>query len=1032
MIVSNYAIRFRIAVFVFIVVLILAGVGAYVRLPREGAPDVTIPYVFVTAVYEGTAPTEIEKLVTIPLERQFNDLEGVKQVTSTSDDSVSFFEIEFLSGVDMDLGLQRVKSKIDLARPDLPNDLDEPITQAINFSTDFPILVLALSGEADNARLKQLAAELQDQLELIPGVRQAAVAGVREREIRVNFDPRRLAAYGLPIEQIIGRVQAENTTISAGHLEMSPSKLQVRLPGEFEWAAELGAIPLAVRDGRAIYLRDVAEITDTHKDLDSISRLNGAASVSISILKRSGVNSVRAIEAVKQVLDAFPMPPGIALTIVSDQSDDIAMMIAELENNIVTGFSLVVVVLLLFMGLRNALFVAAAIPLSMLIAFVVLEALGFSLNMIVLFSLVLAVGMLVDNAIVIVENIYRNHCNGLNRVEAARQGAGEVAWPVITSTLTTLAAFSPLLFWPDIMGQFMGFLPRTLLVVLTASLFVALVINPAVCSALIGGRPETAARSSGFRNRFVDGYERLLRGALHHRLAVLLLGIAFLAFSITLYARFGEGLELFPDVEPRNCTIDVQYPQGTPIARTDATLQAIEDRIEGLDDVRFTLATVGRGGGGFLSGGAGGGHRGSITVEFVKQAERTTNSFALVDHIRELVGEIPGAEVKVDRQREGPPLGAPISIQIAGEDFEVLTAMAQRITRAIETVPGLVDLVDDFEDALPELQFIVDRDRAAAAGLDTSQLGTYLRAAIYGLEISKYRADEEEYDLTLRAPLEQRAGLALFEEAYLALPDGARVPLQTLGETVYTGGRGAIRRKDRKRVITLTANVETRGVDEVLTDIRARIADLSIPRGYTVIYEGDTKEMRESGAFLQRAFLIAVGLIFVVLVIQFNSALIPFIILFTVVLSMIGVMWGLLLTRMRFGVIMTGVGVISLAGIVVNNAIVLLDCINQRRRDDQLPTHEAVVAAGRLRLRPVLLTAITTILGLIPMAIGYSVEIHEFPPRLIAGAESSQWWAPMAVAVIFGLALSTMLTLALVPVMYSLADDLARRFHRKK
>ncbi len=1027
MLVSNYAIKFRVAVLVFVAVFVLAGVASYKGLPREGSPDITIPYVFVTSVYEGTAPQDIETLVTVPIEKQLNDLENVKEVRSVSSDSLSFIAIEFLAGQDIDMALQKAKDKVDLARPDLPDDLDEPVVQAINISSDVPILRFALSGDTDLARLKHLAEDLKDEIELLAGVKQADISGVREREIRVEPDMRRMAAYGIPLVQVMQRIAGENRTLSAGSIEMNGDKFQLRLPGEYKLASELTRLVIGGGDSGPVYLGDIAQVRDTYKDVASISRLNGSPGVSIGVKKRAGENSVRLINEVKAAMARVPIPPDLALTIVMDESDDVGMMIRELENNVASGFILVVVVLFIFMGMRNSLFVALAIPLSMLIAFAFMSFTGYSLNMIVLFSLVLAVGMLVDNAIVIVENIYRSRLLGLSRIEAARQGAAEVAWPVITSTITTCAAFAPLMFWPGIMGQFMGFLPKTLIITLLASLFVAIVVNPAVCSFLIGGK-HMLKEQHAKHHPFVAGYVRLLKGALRHRVPVFLSGLAFLVLTIQMYARYGEGVELFPDVSPRNAVIEVKFPQGTSIERTDAVLKAIEARLAPYRDVKFYLTTVGEGsGGGFLGGGTGT-HLGNIHAQFLDYEERAGDSAALVAALREVVGQVPGAELKVEKQEEGPPTGAPVSIELSGDDFDTLSTLAADIIRRIETVPGLVDLQDDYEAALPELRFTPARDRVAKVGFDLADVGLYLRMAVYGIEAGKLRADEEEFDITIRFPESSRQSAQLLDELYLPSPrGGGSIPLAALGQVDYAGGRGTISRKNQRRVITINGDVQgERGADKVLEDVKTLLAEMPLPAGYSLSYVGKDKEMQESGAFLGKAFIVAMGLILVVLVLQFNSVLLPLIIVFSVVLSLIGVMWGLLICRMRFGVVMTGVGVISLAGIVVNNAIVLVDCIHQRRLGG-MPLYDAIVEAGRLRLRPVLLTAVTTILGLIPMAVGYSVEFHEWPPRLIAGAESSQWWAPMAVAVIFGLTVSTLLTLVLIPVMFSLVASLVDR-----
>jgi len=1022
MIITNYAIKFRTAVFVFIAVITVFGSIAYLDIPREGTPDITIPYVFVTSAYEGTAPEDMEMLITIPLEKQFNDLENVKNITSTSSEGVSSVVIEYFSGQDIDVALQKVRDKVDLAKPDLPNDLDEPMIQAINFSTDFPIFIFALSGGGDINRLKGIAEDMQDEIERLPGVRQASLTGVKEREIRVEVDLTRLISLNIPIETIMNRITGENKTISAGNIEIEGQKFQVRVPGEYKLAAEIRDILLTVHEGTPVYLRDIATVSDTYKDVSTISRLNGETCVSVEVKKRNRENSVELINRVKAVIASFPVPPGITVTFVMDESEYVDMMIKDLENNIASGFILVVGVLLLFMGWRNSLFVGIAIPLSMLISFTIMMIQDSTLNMIVLFSLVLALGMLVDNAIVIVENIYRLRSIGHSRIEAARKGAAEVAWPVITSTLTTVVAFAPLMYWPDIMGQFMRYLPITLIITLTSSLFVAIVINPAICSALIT-RSKSDPTGEQKTHWFIGGYDRLLRLALCNRAGILVLGFMFLIFSFELYAHFDLGFELFPEVEPRNAQISVQFPQGTAIEHTDAALKELEALLPQYGDIKFYLATAGEAGGGGLAQGSALSHAGKIHVEFLPFDQRKENTLKIISSMRNAMPRFAGAEITVEQQEEGPPTGSPISIELSGERFEELSLLSGEIIRKIENVPGLVDLQDDLEAALPELQFVVNRNRAAMLGLDTRTIGDFLRTAIYGLEASKFRSDEEEYDITLRLPRHRRETIALLEQIQIPLPSGIAVPLSSLGEVRYTGGKGSITRKNQKRVITINGNNQGRGVDMIIRDIQPLLADMDLPQGYSMKFAGDTEEMQKSMAFLSRAFLIAIGLILIILVIQFNSVVLPVIILFSIVLSTIGVTWGLLITQMKFGVIMTGLGVISLAGVVVNNAIVLIDCI-RLRREEGLSTTEAVVTAGRQRLRPVLLTAVTTVLGLIPMAIGYSVEMHEWPPRFIAGAESSDWWAPMAVAVIFGLSFSTILTLVFVPVMYSLFDSI--------
>ncbi len=1028
MIVSNYAIRFRVAVLVFVVMAVIGGSYSYVSLPREGFPDITIPHVYVTAIYDGTSPEEIERLIAIPLEKKLNDVDGIKTLRTTAAENACIIDVEFMAGQDIEQARIRVKDKVDLAAPDLPPDLDAPVVEALNFSTDMPVFTFAISGDADAPRLKNLAEQLQDQIELLPGIRQAEIAGTLEREIRIVVDQQRLAAYGITLPLVLQRLSEENATVSAGNLEVDGNKFQVRVPGEFRLAADLRGILLASREGRPVYLTDVAAIEDTTKDRDSISRLDGKPCVSISITKRAGENTVEVIGRVKSLLDGFLLPPGVELTTVVDMSDYVATMIAELENNIASGFILVVVVLLIFMGIRNALLVGLAIPLSLLVSFIVMRMYGATLNMMVLFSLVLSVGMLVDNAIVIVENTYRLRAEGNTRMESARRGASEVAWPVITSTLTTVAAFAPLMFWPDVMGQFMWFMPWTVIITLSASLFVGLVMNPAICAFLIQARPRDRHERP---HPFVRGYEQFLRGIITHRGPALVLGLLFLVLSFIVYGKLDLGVELFPTVDPRNGQIYVKFPQGTSIDLTDETVRRIEALLKD-EDIKFVLSTVGAGAGGdaMFGMGTGGPNQAKIHIEFRKMEERKGNTLELINRIRDTMPVVPGAEILVEREKEGPPTGAPVEIEVSGDDFDALRQLASDISQTVAAIPGVVDLRDDFEDALPELQFHVDRERAALLGADTRSIGTFLRMSLYGIEGGRFRGEKDEYDITVRLPEDQRNTLEWLDRVRIPTVSGVTVPITSLGEFRYSAGRGAIQRKDQKRVIKISANDAGRGVDRILADVKSKVGDLPMPRGYAVAYTGENKEMQESGAFLFRAFMIASAAILLILVIQFNSILVPGIIFSSVVLSLVGVMWGLIACHMRFGIIMTGLGVITLAGVVVNNAIVLIDCIRQLR-EEGMSIREAVVAAGLRRLRPVLLTASTTVLGLIPMAVGWSVEFHVWPWRFVSGAESSAWWAPMAVAVIFGLTVATVLTLGLVPAMYSLVAGTVEWAQRK-
>lgn len=1049
---TDYAIKLRVTIFAVAVIIAIAGPIAYFgTMPREGAPDITIPYVFITAVYEGVAPEETENLITIPLEKKLAGLENIKKMNSTSAEGVSAIIIEFTPKENIDNAVQKVKDKIDMAKPDLPRDLDQPIVQGLNFSTDIPVLRFAISGDNDLERLKKVAEDLQDDIENVSGVLQARLEGVREREIRVEIDLYRLTAYSMTLFDVVNGIRGENSTVSAGNLETTRGKVQVRVPGEFADVNAINNIVLKLAENKPVRLSDVADVADTYKDLTSVSRVNGAACVSVNVHKRAGENADSMIKRVKKVLYAAPLPAGLKITVVEDQSDMIRLMIEDLENNIISGFLMVVVILLLFLGWRNSLLVGLAIPFSMMLGFAIMSLMGMTLNMIVLFSLVLTVGMLVDNSIVIVENTYRHHCEGEDRITAAKNGVAEVAMPVINSTLTTVAAFLPMMYWPGIMGQFMGFLPKTVIIVLMASLFIAMTINPAFCSVFIT-KPAVVDSfdEPGRWRRFTMQYESILRLALKHRWLCLLIGFAFMFFTIAMMGRYSTGNELFPVTPPRRASIDIRYPEGTDLKTTHSTIKAIEKvltrycRAEGekppgsksrgaARDIKFYLSNVGSSAGSHMSSGQAAPHLGSIQMEFVDFANRMGDTTALISAIRQEIGTFPGGQIRIEPEEMGPPTGAPVSVEISGEDFNTLSELADTIKDKIRDIPGLVDLQDNIEDARPEIQFRVDRERAAMLDLDTASVGYFLRTAVNGETVSKYRAGEDEYDITVRLKEDQRQSVELLKQIYIITPGdfGRQVPLASLGEFSYEGGRGQILRKDQKRLVMVSGFTQGRGEDKVLEDVRNRLEGMQLPRGYTVVYAGDNQEKMEAGTFLFKAFLVALALIALLLIMEFNSILLPLIIMVSVILSVMGVMWSLMAFGMKFSIIMSGIAVISLAGVVVNNGIVLLDCILQRKALGYSVT-EAIVIGGRLRLRPVLLTAIATVVGLIPMAAGWSIDFHTFPPTVAASTETSSWWAPMAIGVIFGLGLATILTLIQVPVMMSMmesfSDFLRRRF----
>ena len=1028
MILSDTAIKNRTSVFMMMLLIVIAGVFSYVTLPREAAPDVKIPVILVTTIYEGVSPADVESSVTNKIESELTGLKGVKEITSSSAEGVSIITIEFLPEVEVSDALQYVRDKVDLAKRELPIDAEEPSLTEINVA-EFPILMVNISGEISPVRLKLIADDLEDAIEEnIPEVLDVDVLGGLEREIRLEMDPHRVAAYRMATEELISLIPSEHVNISAGGLETAGTKFNVRVPSEVAEPEEIDAFVVTARGGKPVYLLDVATVRDTFKDRTSYARLNGVESITLSVQKRVGANIVDIVDRVNVILDEArrQAPKGVRFEVTLDQSDDIRMMVADLENNILSGLILVLIVLVAFMGLRSSAIVALAIPISMLMSFAVLQMLGYTLNMIVLFSLILALGMLVDNAIVIVENIYRHRTLGKGRIQAAMVGASEVAWPVITSTATTLAAFSPMIFWPGIMGDFMKYLPITLIITLSSSLFVAMVISPTVCSVFSAARGQRKPDREE-HHPFVAAYRALLSSALRYWYATLLVVLCVLVALGIAYGKWGRGVELFPDIDPRFGIINVRMPQGTNIEESNRVARLIEGRIRPyLGEMKYMVTNVGSAGsGGFMSSDAGGSHIVNVTLIFRDFEDRERPSTEALKEIRALLADIPGAEIKVQKQEEGPPTGAPVTVRIIGKRFADLEAVSGRVQHQIEDIPGLVNLRSDWMATRPELAFEVSRRRAALLGSSPFVIGQYLKAALFGREVGIYRQLTEEYDITLRLPLSFRRNIEDLVQRRVPGPGGVPVPLTTLGQFKYTGGMGTIRHINQKPVITLTADAEGRSGEEVLQDVQARLAKLSLPGGVEIRYAGEKEEQEKAQEFLSQAFVVALLLIVIILVMQFNTLSAPLIIMTTVMLSMIGVLAGLLITHMRFGVIMTGVGVISLAGVVVNNAIVLLDYTRQLQRRG-MELIEATLRAGATRLRPVLLTAVTTILGLIPMATGVSFDFRRM--EIAWKSESSQWWTSMATAVIFGLSFATLLTLVIVPTLYVILYRLAAVF----
>ncbi len=1099
---TSIAVDHSTSVIVLFVFITIAGLLSYRSIPKESFPETEIATIAVNTIYPGVSPSDVESLVTRKIEEELNTISDVKELTSTSVEGYSSVIVEFETSVDMNEALQQVREKVDLARPELPADAEDPMILEFSMA-DAPVMQVNLSGGYGLVRLKELGEELQERIESIPAVLRVGLRGGLEREVKVDVDLARMQYYNVSFDDVLSAIRQENVNVPGGSIDVNGVKYLVRVDGEFDDPSIISDLVLTTVDGRPIYVRDVATVEFGFTERETFARLGDQPVVTLDVVKRSGENIIATADAVRAEIEAMrPLfPPSTVVSITSDMSDDIGQMVNSLQNNIISGLTLIVGILLFVLGLRTSVFVALSIPTSMFLSFIVIGLLGVSMNMVVLFSLILALGMLVDNAIVIVENIYRFLEEGWDRKSACKKATGEVAVPVIAATATTLAAFTPLLFWPGMAGDFMSYLPLTLIVTLSSSLFVALVIVPTLCSIFLvreGGRrrplnrnarlsllvlglialasmalanPLTAIlfvavggalwllhsfvldrmsrvfMSKGFP-RVVGWYERRLRWSLNNRAAILLVSFGALAGTIFLYSRFAAPVEYFPeDIPPSVLYVSVEAPVGTSAGVTNGYARRLKEEVEGLAgivDAETIVTTVGgSGGGGGPMGGGGpsGPEAGRVTLSMVDYQERRFDIFATLAEMQETIGrDLAGAEVRVDKVSEGPPSGPPVNIEISGEDPDLLETLAAEAVDLIErspVYPRLVGLESDMEEARPELRVEVDREKASLYGLSTNEVGFLVRGAINGLEAAKYRTGNDEYDIVVRLREEDRRELTSLEDLTV-FTEGRQVPLLSVAQWSVDRGYSSIRRKDMDRVATISAEVAAGyNSNAVLQEVQTVLAGFAngLPGGYSLSFTGEQEEQQEAMAFLTGAFLAALMLIALILVTQFNSVVKPLIILSSVIMSTTGVLIGLMVFEMPFVIIMTGVGVISLAGIVVNNAIVLIDYIDVLRKRDGLGTREALVQAGKTRLRPVLLTAITTALGLVPLAIGLNFDFFGFfaslSPEFFWGGEQAAWWGPMAVAVIVGIIFATFLTLILVPVLYSLVNDLVRFFRRK-
>jgi multidrug efflux pump subunit AcrB len=1109
--ISDISIENRTSVFILTFIVLIIGIFSYSSLPREAAPDVAIPLVIVSTPYFGVSPEDIESLITQPIEKELNAISEVKKITSSSAEGFSMIQAEFESGYNIDDALQKVREKVDKAESKLPKDVEKPNIIEINFS-EFPIMTYNISGPVGLVKLKDIADDLKDEFENINGVLEVKISGGLEREVQVNVDAEKLSHYNIRFADVINAIQNENKTIPGGSIDVQNSSFLVRVPGEFDKPFVIQDLIVKLKNGKPIYVKDVASVDYSFKEKTTYARLNDIDCVTLNISKRTGSNIIPIADKVKKIIKSFKnkYPETINFTLTVDRSKDIKRSVKNLENNIFSGLVLVLIVLFTLLGLRNATFVALAIPLSMLISFIVLSMLGITLNFVVLFSLILALGMLVDNAIVVIENIYKFLEEGSDLITAAKLGTKEVAWPITTSTLTTLMAFAPLLFWPGVVGDFMSYLPLTLIITLASSLFVGLVINPVFASRFMKlekqiENPKTVFQkiiyyvnkiSSYFVDKVlpttIDSYKKFLNSALgeernpHKKIskktllgiggvfgvlvliivlfklglpsllvllvAIILSVLVVMFFSnpkmkvlssafmlliiiILIYAEFDLGTEFFPSVDPERVFISVEAPTGTNLEMSNKIAKKIEKKLKDFTktDVKEYVANVGYSNNP-MDGGGKAANKSTITVQFVDYKQRTIPSKETTEKIRKAISEIAGGVIEVKQEEHGPPVGKAISIEIIGDDYNTLGKLTKEILGIVESVPGTVDLNDNYDVGKPEIKIKIDREKAALYSMNTSMIANTLRTAINGVEASKYRINEDEYDITVRLKKDQRKSIDVLKNLKIIYNNKKgktlNVPLSSVASIVYSTGPGSIKRKNLKRVITITGDVDvSHNKNEVLNNIKKKIAAFNLPPDYEISYGGQNEFQQESKDFLGKAFMIAFFGIFLILVIQFNSLSQPVMIMIAVTISLIGVFIGLIIFQMPFGIIMTGIGVISLAGVVVNNNIVLIDYINILMRRG-FSAREAVVRAGERRFRPVTLTAVTTVLGLIPLTFGFGFDIYSF--SFESGGADAAFWRSMGIAVIFGLIFGTILTLVVVPVLFSAIEDAVARSRARK
>ncbi|PID60274.1 MAG: MFS transporter [Gammaproteobacteria bacterium] len=1017
------------AVLLLLVFLVLSGISAYRAIPKESEPDVPIPIIYVSISHDGISPEDAERLLLRPMETELQNITGIQTMQSTASEGHGSVLLEFDAGFDGDQALADVREKVDVARSQLPDATDEPTVNEINIAL-FPVLNISLSGPLPERTLLSIARELQERIEALPGVLEAPISGEREEVLEIVVDPVVMETYQVDFNELFSLINNNNLLVAAGAIDTGAGRMVLKVPGVVEDIEDVMSLPVKVTENAVVTFGDVASIRRTFKDPESYARLDGQPTLVLEVTKRLGANIIATIEEVRKVIDASrsTLPETLEIGFHQDRSEETRTMLKDLQNNVVSGVVLVVLVIMAALGVRSALLVGFAIPGSFLTGILVIYAMGHTMNVVVLFSLILVVGMLVDGAIIVTELADRNQQAGMPPAEAFARASKRMAWPVIASTFTTLAVFFPLLFWPGIIGEFMKFLPLTVICCLLASLAMALVFVPVIGKVLGGRKPaETTPRDSAAAgepapaNRAVRSYLTVLGTVLQRPLLTFIGVLVFTIATYVAYGLFGKGVEFFPSTEPETMAVQVRARGDLSIDERDAIMRRVEERLLGLPEIESLYTHTGGGAG---ADNAAADVIGTVTLELIDWDQRR-KAEVLKPEWRERLADIPGIRIEIVENEGGPDGGEkPINIEVSAPE-DALDETVDRLRGIMARQGSFIDIEDNRPLPGVEWRLETDREKAARYGADVALIGNAIQLVTNGVRVAGYRPDDatDELDIRVRYPIEQRN---LDQIGYLRVPTNrGMVPVSNFITIEPAPKTGIIQRVDGRRVITVEADVAADYLaDTELRKLQTTLAELPREPDVTITFRGEAEEQEEAMNFLISAFISAVFLMFIILVTQFNSLYQAVLVLSAVIFSTAGVLIGLLITAQPFGIVMVGIGIIALAGIVVNNNIVLIDTYNRRRQRGLAP-YDAALQTGAMRARPVFLTAITTILGLMPMVLSMNIDLVN--REITFGAPSTMWWTQLSSAIAGGLAFTTLLTLFLTPCLLVLGERVFRR-----